>query len=296
MTQLPRQRPQPETTARLLGSRLRQLRVARGETLEEAAVVIRGSAAKVSRLERGITPAKARDVRDLATHYGASPEDTSEIEYLLSQAHNRAWYKQYSDVTPGFLRRLISLEQGTERIITYEAFVVPGLLQTHDYARAVVEAALPQDSANERRVALRMERKRILKQPDRPHMTALLDQGVLMRPRGGPEVMCRQLEHLLEMGHIPGINIRVIEFEHSGDVSPPYPITHLRLRDGGPPEVVYVESIDSAHYLTRPAETETYRFVLNRLMDAAADRLRSEELLRKAATRYRAMAGQSRRG
>jgi transcriptional regulator with XRE-family HTH domain len=296
VTRFPRQRPQPETTARLLGSRLRQLRVACGETLEQAAVVIRGSAAKVSRLERGITPAKARDVRDLAIHYGASPEDTAEIEYLLSQAHNHAWYKQYSDVTPGFLRRLISLEQGAERIITYEAFVVPGLLQTHDYARAVVEAALPQDNANERRVALRMERKRILKQPDQPHMTALLDQGVLMRPRGGPEVMCRQLEYLLEMGHIPGINIRVIEFEHSGDVSPPYPITHLRIRDGGPPEVVYVESIDSAHYLTRPAETETYRFVLDRLMDAAADRLRSEQLLKKAATRYRAMADQSRHG
>jgi transcriptional regulator with XRE-family HTH domain len=296
VTPLSRQQPQPETAARLLGERLRRLRVERGVTLGEAAAVIRGSAAKISRLERAINPAKERDVRDLASHYGASPEHRAEIEYLLYQAQNGAWYKQYSDVTPGFLRRLISLEQGAERIIVYEAFAVPGLLQTHDYARAVVEAALPHDVANERRVALRMERQRILNQPDRPDVTALLDQGVLMRPRGGPAVMGRQLEHLLKLGRTPGINIRVVEFDNSGDVSPPYPITHLRLRDGGPPEVVYVESIDSANYLTRPAETETYRLVLNRLMGAAARRQRSEKLLTEAMARYRAQeADQGRR-
>lgn len=285
VTALPRQ--PPETAARLLGERLRRLRLDRRLTLGEAAEVIRGSAAKVSRLERAVSPAKVRDVRDLAVFYGASREETAEIEYLLSLSQNGAWYTQYSDVTPGFLRRLISLEQGAERIIMYEALVVPGLLQTREYAHAVVSAALPLDAANDRRVTLRMERQRILHQEDRPHVTALLDEGVLRRPRGGAEVMRRQLEQLLEIGKIPGINIRIVEFVNSGDVSPPYPITHLRLRDGGPPEVVYVESIDSAIYLTRPAETETYRLVLNRLMEQAAPRGRTEELLREAIASYR---------
>ncbi|MFJ4836210.1 DUF5753 domain-containing protein [Streptomyces sp. NPDC088747] len=287
VTSLSRQQSPPETAARLLGERLRRLRLDHRLTLGEAAEVIRGSAAKVSRLERAVNPAKTRDVRDLANFYRASPEEMAEIEYLLSQSQNGAWYKQYSDVTPGFLRRLISLEQGAERIITYEAFVVPGLLQTREYALAVVSAALPLDASNERRVALRMERQRILQQEDRPHVTALLDEGVLRRPRGGAAVMRNQLKQLLEIGRIPGINIRIVEFANSGDVSPPYPITHLRLRDGGPAEVVYVESIDNATYLTRPAETETYRLVLNRLMDRAAPRERTEDLLLEAIDGYR---------
>ncbi|MFI6804546.1 DUF5753 domain-containing protein [Streptomyces luteogriseus] len=281
-----RQQSQPDPAARLIGERLRRLRLQRGLTLSEAAVTIRASAAKISRLERAATQPKARDVRDLAAFYRAGREELAEIEYLLSQSSNGAWYTQYSDVTPDFLKRLISLEQGAERIIMYEALVVPGLLQTREYARAVISAALPMDAENERRVDLRLDRQRILRQPDRPVLTALLDEGVLYRPRGGRGVMRRQLEQLLALGQAPGTNIRIVEFVHSGDVSPPYPITHLRLRDGRPAEVVYVESLGSATYLTRPEETERYRLVLNRLMERAASRKRTEELLRKAVEKY----------
>jgi transcriptional regulator with XRE-family HTH domain len=285
----------PEAAARILGDRLRDLRLERNLTLEAVGQVIRGSASKISRLERGMHPPRERDIYDLVRFFQLTPEQEGEIDQLLRQAQNSAWYKQYSDVTPTYLKRLIGLEDSAHTILTYETHVVPGLLQTPAYARAVVEAALPDAPGNDRRVELRMRRQELLRSENRPRVIALLDEGILRRPVGGYEVMREQLEHLLHASQFEGINIRIVEFEHDEDeavtVSPTYPITHLRFNDdGGAQEVVYVEHIDSAMYLTRPADVERYRLVLNRLKYVAAPRQRSEDLLREAVEHYRAKA------
>ncbi|MFI9586970.1 helix-turn-helix domain-containing protein [Streptomyces sp. NPDC052236] len=288
VTPLPKQ-AKPEAAARLLGEELRHLRLERNLTLEAVGKVIRASASKISRLERGMHPPRERDIYDLVRFFQLGPEEERVIDALLRQAQYSAWYKQYSDVTPTYLKRLIGLEGSAHAIYTYENHVVPGLLQTPQYARAVVEAALPQAPGNERRVELRMGRQELLHCDQCPQVVALLDEGVLRRPVGGYEVMCGQLEHLLEASDIQGINIRIVEFEASALASPTYPITHLRFSDGGPSEVVYVEHIDSAIYLTRPSDVERYRHVLNQLAYVAAPRERSKELLRGALKRYRKM-------
>ncbi|MER7805116.1 helix-turn-helix transcriptional regulator [Streptomyces parvulus] len=283
----------PEVAARLLGEALRQARTERNLPLRDVAPVIRGSVSKLSRLERGESPPKDRDVRDLVVHYRLSGERVHEIEALLQQAKDNAWWQQYSDVTPNWLKRLIGLEDGATRIRCYENHVIPGLLQTTEYTRALVANGLPGATAEqvERRVRLRLERQRIIRGPQRPDIVAMLDEGILQRPVGGPAVMSRQLDHLIQLSDQGRINVRIVPFERSASAAPSYPITHLTFGDGGPSELVYVELIDSAMYLSRPAEIEQYRLVLLNLAKASARRKDSRDMLEQARDRYAARAG-----
>ncbi|MEU8992836.1 helix-turn-helix transcriptional regulator [Streptomyces sp. NPDC048558] len=283
----------PEVAARLLGEALRQARKERSLPLRDVAPVIRGSVSKLSRLERGESPPKDRDVHDLMAFYQLSGERAHEIEGLLQQAKDNAWWQQYGDVTPNWLKRLIGLESGATRIYCYENHVVPGLLQTPDYTRALIANGLPGASREEveRRVRLRLERQRVVRGSHRPDIIVMLDEGILLRPVGGPAVMSRQLTHLIELSHQEGINIRIVPFECSASVAPSYPITHLTFGDGGPSELVYVELIDSAMYLSRGAEIEQYRQVLLNLLSESARMKESRARLEQARDRYADQAG-----
>ncbi len=288
LTSLAQGRERPaEAAARLLGGLLRQLREQAGMTVRGAADVIGASGSKISRAERGVSTPKECDVHQLLGAYLASPQQWDDAERLLLQAHGSAWYSKYSDVTPGYLKRLIGLEGAADRIVTYENHVVSGLLQTPDYARAMLEAALPEDEDNERRVALRLDRqKAVLGRNSPPVVKVFLDQGVLLRPRGGRAVMRRQLEYLREVGERPGVHLRIVEFEAGAGVSPPYPLTHLRFSDGGSRDVFYVEQVEAALYLTRPSEIDKYRRVVDEVMLVAAERERTLELLDGAIAYY----------
>ncbi|WP_052847680.1 helix-turn-helix domain-containing protein [Streptomyces avicenniae] len=288
-----RQQARPEVAARVLGEYLRLLRKEQGFALKDVAGPIRGSIAKVSRLERGVSPPKERDIEDLIRFFRVSDERAREIRALLRQAQESPWWKQFSDVTPEYLRRLIGLEGAAVGIYTYENHVVPGLLQTPEYARAVIRAALPnaQDEDVERRVTLRMTRQRLIHSPQRPRVVALLDEGILRRPVGGAAVMCAQLEHLREVALLENVHVRIVEFDKGACCAPSYPITRLHFGDGGPSQLVYVEHIESAHYVTRASEVEQYRVVLDKINQVAADRRRTRELVDEAIDGYRARGG-----
>ncbi|MFE7120156.1 helix-turn-helix domain-containing protein [Streptomyces sp. NPDC057654] len=287
-----------EAAPRLLGEELRQMRLERRLTLKEVAPVIRASVSKISRLERGESPPRERDVKDLARHYGAEAEKMRELDSLLRLMHDGAWWQQYADVTPSFLKRLIGLEGTAQKIFTYENHIVPGLLQTPEYARVLVEAAMPSAKPEvvNRRLDLKMGRKALLHHEHRPQVIALLDEGILLRPVGGPSVMWEQLTYLRELAAEyqrgeQNVNIRIVEFARGASVSPPTPITHLLFGDGGPAELVYIEQVDSANYVTKPSEVERYRHVLLEVSNAAATRRESLELLDKAIERYRVQKG-----
>ncbi|MFJ8098273.1 helix-turn-helix domain-containing protein [Streptomyces griseofuscus] len=285
--------PRPEVASRLLGETLRQARRERNLALRDVAPVIRGSVSKISRLERGESPPRERDIRDLVAFYRLPSDQAHEIESLLQQTRNNTWWQRYGDVTPNWLRRLIGLEAGATRIVCYENHVVPGLLQTRAYMRALVSNGLPGASPEEidRRVELRWERQRILQTAGRPAIVALLEEAVLLRPVGGPAVMCAQIDHLIDLSQQGVVNIRIVPFERSASVAPSYPITHLTFGDGGPSELVYVELIDSAMYLSRSTEIEQYRRVLLNLMGASERMRDSRERLSTARDRYAARAG-----
>ncbi|SOD62276.1 Helix-turn-helix domain-containing protein [Streptomyces zhaozhouensis] len=279
----------PEAAQRVLGESLRQLRHDAGLTLREVAEPLRGSEAKVSRLERGAGSPKERDIEDLIVFFRVPDEKAREIRALLRQARESPWWSQFSDVTPSYLRRLIGLEGSAAGIHTYENHVVPGLLQTEEYARAVIRAALPQADLMtvERKVELRVSRQKVLQSAQPPMVRALLDEAILRRPVGDYGVMWRQLRHLREVARRPSVRLRVVEFEQGTGRVPHYPITRLHFGDGGPSELVYVEHLESATYVTRPTELERYRSLLEEVGEAASGWERTEELLTGAIEEYR---------
>ncbi|MFD9333238.1 helix-turn-helix domain-containing protein [Streptomyces sp. NPDC060028] len=273
---------------RMLGQELRALREARGLTLRQVAPVIRGSVSKISRLERGESPPKRRDVLDLARHYGANADDMWMIERLLELGRTSEWYEQFSDVTPDFLKRLIQMEGDAEEICVYENLVVPGILQTTAYARCMVEAAMPSAHPDEiaRVVELRRQRQLRLMEGSLPRVTVLLEEGILYRRYGEHEVMREQLDHLLEACGVAKVNIRVLMMSRAYSATPPYPIMHLKFGDPEQSELAYVEHISSATYVTRPRALDDYRNALTKLRQAAESMDDSRALIEAAKGRF----------
>ncbi|MGW9210621.1 helix-turn-helix domain-containing protein [Embleya sp. NPDC055664] len=287
------QQTSPAAAVKVLGATLRKLRLDNGRGLKDAAEAIRASMSKISRLERGESPPRPRDVFDLVRYYGVRDEESlSEIEELLKKALERAWWSHYSDVMPGWLARLIGMEDSATKIDTYEVHVVPGLLQVPEYIRAVVRSGLPRAAPEEveRRIELRLQRQALLADEHRPDLTALLDEGILRRPVGGPAVMAAQMRHLLAESARERINIRVVRFDRAAGVAPPSPMTYLRFASGGPSEMIYLEQANSATYLSRRADIDAYREILLRLWAAAENRASSERMLRDTERHFTAAA------
>lgn len=265
---------------RLLGDELRFHRERLGYTLSDAAQVIRASTSKVSRLERGESPAKPRDVHDLAVFYGLSREQQSQLDQLLAQAGNADLYARFADVTPNFLKRLIRLEATAQTISVFEPRVVPGLLQTEAYARAIVrmmEVGLS-DADVDRIVALRMQRQ-VMLDKGVPTLAALISEEVLYRPYGTAGVMAEQVRFLLKATLTDRVNVRIVRKEA---MVPPYPIFHLKFTDGDCQELAYVEHLDGANYVTQKRQLDKYRHLLDNVRANTYERPDSTASLKDA--------------
>jgi transcriptional regulator with XRE-family HTH domain len=265
------QRAGPTVSRMVVGAHLRRLREAARMTREQAADAIRASESKISRLELGRTGFKQRDLTDLLDLYGVS--DRAECATLLAlatQANTQGWWHAYSDVTPSWLEPYIGLEQGASVIRSYQVQFVPGLLQTRDYADAVIrlgQEGLPA-AAVERRVGLRMRRQQILRKPEPPRLWVVIDEAVLRRPIGGAATMRAQIRQLVKAAELPHVTVQILPFS-AATVPVGVQISLLRFPQDEIPDVVYAEQLASAQYIDRPAETERYRHVLNRLGTAA---------------------------
>jgi transcriptional regulator with XRE-family HTH domain len=251
-----------------LGSRLRRLREASGVTREAAGYLIRGSSSKISRLELGRVGFKERDVADLLTLYGVSDEQEREVFLaLVRQANAPGWWREYGDVLPSWFEPYLGLEQAASVIRIYEPALVPGLLQTPDYARAVMQLRYVQASAPgvERCVALRMARQEFLTQPGAPELWVMLDESALRRRVGCPAVQREQLLHLIQMAQRPNITLQVVPLQVGGPVAVGGPFTILRLSEFGLSDVVYLEHLASACYLDKQRDTVGYRAIMDSL-------------------------------
>src|SRR5712691_1807718 len=196
-----------------LGAHLRRLREASHISPSQAGEAIRATHSKISRLERGRSGAKQRDVADLLTLYGVSDEaEREEFLALARQASTPGWWQQYNDILPRWFEMYVGLEKAASIIRTYEVQFVHGLMQTEDYARAVILIANAHAPAAEvdRRVSLRMRRQQLLFQPDAPELWAVLDEAALRRPPSGPKVMRAQLEHLLKTTELPNVTLQIV--------------------------------------------------------------------------------------
>ncbi|MFJ8676355.1 helix-turn-helix domain-containing protein [Streptomyces sp. NPDC093589] len=277
--------------AQLLGDELRWHRESRGYTLEAAARAIRGSTSKMSRLERGESPAKPRDVYDLAAFYGVSRQDLASLEQYLAQATNAEWYDRFADVTPHFLKKLIRMEGRAAEITIFENQVVPGLLQTEGYAEALIrmmEANGISDVDIARTIALRMGRQFIL---DQARITVMMDETVLQRRRGSATIMYEQMERLLAVAKKPKVNLRIIGMD---EVSPPMAVTYLRFPGHVTRDLAYLESIEGATYATKQKTLDNYRKVLSDVRETAMGLTASLDAIRDAADYWAKRAARER--
>jgi transcriptional regulator with XRE-family HTH domain len=258
----------PTALRMALGGHLRRLREASGITREAAGHTIRASSSKISRLELGRVASKERDVADLLTLYGVT--DSEERQTLLSlarQANAPGWWRKYGDVLPSWFDTYLGLEQAASVIRVYHPQLVPDLLQTQDYARAVMQACHVHVSVGEvnRRVALRMARQAFLSQPGAPQLWVLLDEAALRRPLGDQKIQRAQLEHLTEMAQRRNVTLQVVRFSAGGHAAAGGPFAILRFAEPDLPDIVYLEHLTNAVYLDKKRDTVQYLAIMDRL-------------------------------
>ncbi|GAA3435823.1 hypothetical protein GCM10018954_054300 [Kutzneria kofuensis] len=205
--------PSPTVRKRRLASELRRLREAAGLTIEDVGEKLECSPSKISRIETlrvGVTP---RDVRDMLLLYGVPEEQREYLVQIAREARIKGWWESFGDVGRG---AFLGFEAEAAILRTYNAMLVPGLAQSEAYIRALIAEGAPDMSPDEaeRRITMRLTRKRILEREDPPRVSFVLDESVLRRPVGGPEVMRTQLEHLVDLSTRPNVTFQVIPFAH----------------------------------------------------------------------------------
>ncbi|MEV5477362.1 helix-turn-helix transcriptional regulator [Streptomyces sp. NPDC052207] len=281
-------RHNPTALRLVLASQLRRLRVAAGMSPISAGDKLRCSDSKISRLERGVVQLKERDVADLLDLYGAGADEIAEFLSLVQQSKESGWWHQFEDVLPKWFDKFIGLQEAASVIRTYEVLLVPGLLQTPEYARAVAASSrLAEDQqVVDRRVALRLARQELLKYPNPPKLWVFLEEAVLYRQVAERKVMCNQMRHLADMAQRPNIQVQTIPFAAPECVTSGFPLTYLRFAPESLPDIVYLEHIRDAVYLDKKEDTEHYRSILDGLLNSAESPTASLQRIRDAAARY----------
>lgn len=252
----------------LLGSRLRQLREARGLTRDQAGWEIRASESKISRMELGRVSFKERDVADLLTLYGVTESaQRDELLELTRQANTPGWWHEYADLLTPWFQSYLGLEAAATVIRSYELQFIPGLLQTEDYARAVVSIGHPHADPAEidRRVALRMARRRLLDGPSPPKLWAVIDEAALRRPIGGAAVMRAQIDALIAATRLPAVQLQVVQFRTGGHAATGGAFSILRYGEPELPDVVYFEQLTAGHFIEKRDDVDHYAAAMDQL-------------------------------
>ncbi|MFC3574202.1 helix-turn-helix domain-containing protein [Streptomyces yaanensis] len=269
----------------VLGRRLQELREAAGLKREEAARVLRVAPATVRRMETAEVALKIPYVQVLLSTYGVADEESAAFVHLAEEANQPGWWQRYHDVLPDWFSLYVSLEGAARLIRSYEPHFVPGLLQTEEYARAVLTAgtvgqASPQDV--ERHVALRLARQELLTRQDPPRLWVIMDETVLRRPVSvRSQVMRDQLDRLIEATENPRITLQVAEY-----AAGPHPGTYssfVLFRFGEPelPDMVYSEYLTGALYLDSRTEVALHLEVLDHMSAKAASVQHTRKILRE---------------
>jgi transcriptional regulator with XRE-family HTH domain len=272
----------PTVRRMLVGAQLRRLRNANGISRERAAEAIRASAWKIHRLENGQVSFKERDIVDLLRLYGvADPGEVAAFVILVREANQPGWWHQYNDLLPQWFKTYVDLESTAVMIRSYEAQFVPGLLQTEEYMRAVIRDAHLDESSEEveRRIALRMARQVLLTQEHAPRLWAVVDEGALRRPVGGPDVLRAQLERLIEAAELPNVRLQVLPFAAGAHPAMVGAFSILRFPEPELPDVVYLEHLTNALYLEKREDVEEYLHVIDTICLRAARPDRTIEIL-----------------
>ncbi|MFI0990646.1 helix-turn-helix domain-containing protein [Streptomyces exfoliatus] len=283
-------RKSPTALGMALGLRLRDVRRLSGVEARTAAKHVCLSSPVFSRLERGTRRPRVEEAAGLLSLYEShgtpAGTDVEEFLQLVKLAGEPGWWEQHKRVIPRWFDRFIGLQEAATWIRTYEYQLVPGLLQTEEYAREVVKIAylLAGPDEVEERVRLRLARQELLTAPGAPRVQAVIHEAVLHTSIGGPDVMRRQLEHLEQAGQREGVVVQILPFATTC-LALGSPMTLLRSDGYRLPEIVYIEQGQGASYIDQPSETEHYSAQMSQLAISAASIEMSQDMLRTAIER-----------
>ncbi|MEV6943504.1 helix-turn-helix transcriptional regulator [Streptomyces sp. NPDC051172] len=278
-------RPAPTVGQVVLGRRLQELREAARLKREEAARVLRVAPATVRRMEMAEVALKIPYVQVLLETYGVPDDEAAAFVALAEEANRPGWWQRFHDVLPDWFSLYVSLEGAAGIIRSYEPHFVPGLLQTEDYARAVMEAGTVGQTGPEtidRHVSLRMARQRLLDRPDPPHLWVIMDETVLRRPVSTHgEVMREQLDKLLEFAERDRVTLQIAEFKDGPHPGTYAPFTLFRFDEPELPDMVFTEYLTGALYLDSRKEVSAHLEVLDHMTARAASAQRTKKILRE---------------
>jgi transcriptional regulator with XRE-family HTH domain len=261
-------RGSPTLRRRQLGMHLRRLREAAGITIDQVAEKLECSASKISRIETGQTGVTPRDVHQLIAIYGV-PDDSADLLLRFArEARQKGWWQPYGTILTS---AYVGLEAAADAIRTYEALVVPGLLQTEGYARATIEGGRPDIDPEEaeKRIRVRMNRKPLLSQDDPLDLWIVLDEAVLHRPVGGRAVMREQLSHLVEAANLPNVTLQVLPFAAGAHAGMDGTFTILLYDEPEGKNLVFVSNAAGGLFLEKDEELHRYAFVFDHLRASA---------------------------
>ncbi|MEV8631817.1 helix-turn-helix transcriptional regulator [Streptosporangium sp. NPDC051023] len=284
----------PTLRAQWLGKHLKEFRESAKLTLRQAGDYLQRDAATISRLESGIIPARVSDVLALLNLYDVGDQKVRDgLEQLSRDIWRKGWWDGYAADALGGMLDHAWLETRAQEIRSYEAMVVPGLLQTREYALAVIaagDADAPSEQI-ERWVDFRMARQRVLDAETAPNLVVILDEAVLHRLIGGPGVMCAQLEHLSEVAARPNVTVRILPFAAGAHASPEGPFTVFDMPEPYS-DVTYVETRGGAVY-TEAEGVEVFAKAYDSIKSAALTRNESAIVVRNAIDRVKQPRGKS---
>lgn len=275
---------------RQLGRQLRDLRNRARMTTRVAAQRLEWSEAKIWRIETGQTSLRSLDVEAMCRIYGAPEEAIQPLTALARETKARGWWTEYSDVIDEGYEVYIGLEEAAARLTTYENELVPGLLQTEDYMRAVLAGAFPGITAEQmdRRVRVRTARQELLLRPNSPlQLDVVISEAVLWHRIGGDTVTAGQLDRLRRLSELANVRLRLVPADcayHHGMDAGRFVLLEFPSTAGDIPEppVVYVESLTGSSYLDKDHDVERYREAFKAVTAVTVDALPMIESIRAA--------------
>ena len=272
----------PTARRRHVGAELRRLREAARISREQVAELLECSISKVTKIELGDVAIKRKELDALLDTYGAPADGRSDLLAVAREAKKRDWYSSLG--APGWFRKFLGLESSATEIKTFEAELIPGVIQTEDYVRAVIEAVSPELPAGdlERRMQVRSERQAQLFGQDPPRFTAIFSEAAIRRVVGGPKVMSAQLKFLVEAQSEPHIELQVLPFRAGAHAAIGFTFILLQFASDDVPSVAYLEDLTSAAYLDKSVHLQTYRLAFDRLRGAALGPADSAVLIKQA--------------
>ena len=277
----------PLMLRRRLRTELRMARQNKELTQEQVAKTMEWSLSKMNRIEKAKSGISTNDLKALLSLYGiADKEQTDELLALARAARQNPWWSRYRDVAPGELLELIEYESAASAVSQFETIFVPGILQTEEYASAVLQVFYGDKSSAEHVAALvdlRTKRRDLLTRENAPQFTFVLDESVIHRLVGSPSVTSQQLEHLVDIAKLPNVTVQVVPFRAGLHPGMKGPFEVVEFYDTPDEDIVFVEEQGGDYIRDDPKETNSYLEAFGHITQKSLAPSHSVDRVRKAA-------------